>query len=25
LIFSKRLMEKWWIEGYEYAERRHEE
>ena len=24
LIFSKRLMEKWWREGYEYAERRHE-
>jgi len=24
LIFSKRLMEKWWKEGYEYAEMRHE-
>lgn len=24
LIFSKRLMEKWWREGYEYAEKRHD-
>ena len=23
LIFSKRLMEKWWIEGYEYAKNKH--
>lgn len=24
LIFSKRLMEKWWQEGYDYAENKHE-
>lgn len=24
LIFSKRLMEKWWQQGYDYAEQRHE-
>lgn len=24
LIFSKRLMEKWWKEGYDYAKNRHE-
>lgn len=24
LIFSKRLMEKWWKEGYAYAEKRHD-
>ncbi|MUU78427.1 patatin-like phospholipase family protein [Winogradskyella endarachnes] len=24
LIFSKRLMEKWWHEGFDYAEKRHE-
>ncbi|MBO6881890.1 patatin-like phospholipase family protein [Winogradskyella sp.] len=23
LIFSKRLMEKWWQQGYDYAEKRH--
>ncbi|MDG4717153.1 MULTISPECIES: patatin-like phospholipase family protein [Winogradskyella] len=23
LIFSKRLMEKWWLQGYEYAEKKH--
>lgn len=23
LIFSKRLMEKWWLQGYNYAERKH--
>ncbi|APY09504.1 patatin [Winogradskyella sp. J14-2] len=23
LIFSKRLMEKWWQQGYEYAEKKH--
>ena len=23
LIFSKRLMEKWWLHGYNYAERKH--
>jgi predicted patatin/cPLA2 family phospholipase len=23
LIFSKRLMEKWWKEGYAYAEKKH--
>ena len=23
LIFSKRLMEKWWKEGYEHAEEKH--
>lgn len=23
LIFSKRLMEKWWQQGYDYAERKH--
>lgn len=25
LIFSKRLMTKWWQQGYEYAENRHQE
>ncbi|MBC3847933.1 patatin-like phospholipase family protein [Winogradskyella echinorum] len=25
LIFSKRLMEKWWKQGYDYAEMRHED
>jgi len=25
LIFSKPLMEQWWREGYEYAEKRHED
>jgi predicted patatin/cPLA2 family phospholipase len=24
LIFSKRLMERWWEQGYDYAEQRHE-
>ena len=24
LIFSKRLMEKWWQQGYDYAEKRHD-
>lgn len=24
LIFSKRLMERWWRQGYDYAEQRHE-
>ncbi|WP_431107274.1 patatin-like phospholipase family protein [Winogradskyella poriferorum] len=25
LIFSKRLMEKWWQQGYDYAEKKHSE
>ena len=25
LIFSKRLMEKWWEQGYDYAEKKHSE
>ncbi len=24
LIFSKKLMEKWWLQGYDYAERKHQ-